>query len=243
MKNIEDLQFFPLRDKVEDINWFDQDSKALYKKNLKSQPTDWIYRNKVVKYFTNSNGYRTKEFKDINWAKSIVIFGCSHVFGVGVSEDETISYHLSDMAKVNVVNMGVPGSSPMFSLHNSLMMLESLPNPIGVVFGWSSYLRCPLYLNDKVVHCGSWNEDIASLGKSWRLFDSHAESFLKLTRINAIQLWNKIRYSDFTLFPSNKNIIPECKFIKKVDSARDCVHSGTVTNEMIAKYIAESMSL
>jgi len=29
MKNIEDLQFFPLRDKVEDINWFDQDSKAL----------------------------------------------------------------------------------------------------------------------------------------------------------------------------------------------------------------------
>jgi hypothetical protein len=48
--------------------WFDQDTKELYKTNLKEQPDDWYYRVNKVEYNLNSAGYRTKDFNQINWS-------------------------------------------------------------------------------------------------------------------------------------------------------------------------------
>jgi hypothetical protein len=225
------------------VHWFDQDSKELFKKNLKSLPEDWKYRNKKIKYILNKDGYRTKEFKDIHWAKSIVVFGCSYVFGIGNSEDETISGHIEKLTGIPTINMGAPGSSSLFSLHNSGILSAAYPKPIGIVFGWTSPQRCPLYLKDAVVHCGNWKEDVADLGKSWRRFNHHAETSLKITRLLAQELWACTKYYDFTLFRTNQKAIPDCEYIKQVDYSRDCAHSGTKTNEIIAKRVAESMGL
>ena len=75
--------------------WFDQDSRELFKKNLKSQPTSWKYRTTNITYRLNSMGYRTQEFDRIPWHKSIVLFGCSYIFGVGCELSSTIAAPVS----------------------------------------------------------------------------------------------------------------------------------------------------
>jgi hypothetical protein len=237
------MNFFELDDRPDKTgSWFDQDSRELFKKNLKTQSTDWRYRNIKVTYRLNSMGYRTQEFNSIPWHKSIVIFGCSYVFGIGCELSGTIAAKLAELTNLPVINMGAPGSSPMFSLHNSAILSAIYSKPLAVVFSWSSSQRCPLYLNNSVVHCGQWNEDISGLGKAWRRFDSHNEMQLKMTRLTAQQMWSNTKYYDFTLYPSNRKTI-DCDFIKQVDVSRDLVHSGIVTNELIAKKIAQSLNL
>ena len=108
--------------------FMDQDTKELYKKNLRSQPDDWRYRNKLVKYTLNTHNYRTKEFNIIPWADSVVIFGCSFVFGIGAALDETIAAQLSSIIQKPVINMGAPGTSAMFSLYNSSILRKDCPN-------------------------------------------------------------------------------------------------------------------
>lgn len=237
------MNFFPLEDRPDGNIWFDQDSKELFKKNIKTQPEEWRYRKINVTYRLNSFGYRTEEFNKIPWNKSIVIFGCSYIFGVGCALNETIAAQLSKLTKVPVINMGAPGSSPMFSLHNSSIMSAVYPKPLGVVFGWSAAQRCPLYLKDSVVHCGSWMEDISDLGKSWRRFDSNADMHLKMTRLTAQEMWSsKTKYFDFTLYSRNRSII-DCEYIKQIDYARDLAHAGVETNKLIAESIAESLNM
>ena len=61
---------------------------------LRNSPKDWYYRTHEVKYILNSNKFRTKEFKDIDWENSIVLIGCSNTFGIGVTEEDTIAANL-----------------------------------------------------------------------------------------------------------------------------------------------------
>lgn len=42
--------------------------------------------------------------------KSIILFGCSFIFGVGLNSDETIAVKLSEETKRPVYNRGIPGS-------------------------------------------------------------------------------------------------------------------------------------
>jgi hypothetical protein len=235
------MNFLELEDKPSGP-FMDQDTKQLYQKNLKSQPSNWRYRDKVVQYTLNSHNYRTKEFHIIPWAESVVIFGCSYVFGIGAALDETIAAQLSSIIKRPVINMGAPGSSATFSLYNSSILRKECPKPAGIVFGWTSAARCTLFLKDSTVHCGSWMEDVGGLGKAWRRFDSNAYTHLNFTRQCAQQMWDDTPYADFTLFPSNRSMI-DCPYIKQIDYGRDCCHPGVKTNEQVATVIAEQLNL
>jgi hypothetical protein len=137
--------------------WQETDSKKNFKKNKKKLGDSWHYANKEVYYNLNRNVYRTEEFNNINWGESIVIFGCSLVFGVGLAEDETIPYQLSKILKKNVVNMGVPGSSVEFNLYNNLILKKGYPNPLAVVNLWTNIERTTQYNKYKVLDLGEWN--------------------------------------------------------------------------------------
>ena len=71
--NLNNKNFFSI-DKPNNKFWYDQDTKERYIHNLKVQPEEWHYRDKIVYYLTNSFGYRTKPFKDIDWRKCIVLW-------------------------------------------------------------------------------------------------------------------------------------------------------------------------
>jgi hypothetical protein len=126
------------------------DSKEFFEQNLKTKPEDWYYRTHEVKYTLNSLGYRTKEFDDIDWKESIVIFGCSLIFGVGVTDKHIIPYFLEQLSGRPVINMGIPEifNSNML-LHNSIILNDSkYPTPKAVVNMRTDLNRYQLYENN-----------------------------------------------------------------------------------------------
>ena len=245
------MNFLPIQDKGCEngsCTFYDKDSKELYIKNLKTQPKSWKYREKVVTYKLNSEYYRTAEFDRIRWEESIVIFGCSNIFGIGVAIDETLPAQLSKLTGIPTINMGIPGSSAHHALYNSAILRQVHPKPKAIVFGWTGAERCTLfrYTPNKdlwIENCGSWTDDSADLGKAWYRYDSNIHGHLKMTRIVAQQMWSDTKYADFTLFPSNMRFIPDCRVIKMIDNGRDCSHPGEKTNLQVAKYLATELNL
>jgi len=220
--------------------------KNLFEQNLKTQPEDWYYRTHPVKYTLNSLGYRTKEFDDIDWKESIVMFGCSMVSGTGVTDEHTIPYFLEQLCGRPVINMGICSSSVQTLLHNSIILNDSkYPTPKAVVNMWTYISRYQIYRSNFVIHNGDWNCSDNQFGKKENLIPFNLMN-IKMIR----NLWkNKTIYYEGTIDVSNQH-----KLINKLDKeiyceffehdgglARDLGHIGPVKNLEIAKKIYEKI--
>jgi hypothetical protein len=225
------------------------DSKKLFEKNLKTQPDDWYYRTHEVKYTLNSLGYRTKEFGDIDWKESIVIFGCSNVFGIGVTDEHTIAYFLEQLSGRPVINMGVGGSSIQTVLHNSIILNDSkYLTPKAVVNMWTDLSRYQCYMSDNVIHMGIWSTE----NKKSQFHTITNRIHFNLMNIKMIRnLWkNKTIYYEGTVF-GQENLINKleteicCERLNSLEYedefARDMAHPSYMTNENIAKKIYEKI--
>lgn len=219
-----------------------RDSIKDYTQNVKEQNKEWIYNHKKISYTINSYGYRTKEFKEIDWKNSVVIFGCSFVFGEGVNDNETISSYLEDILQCPVVNMGVGGSSNQLIFHNSIAILEKFSPPKRIIFCWTSLLRYLRYntFND-VELMGEWSylDNDEQYDKS---YNSIMNSFLHAK--STIKMWeNKSNISNFSFFLQTSKLLnstlipPELN----VDTSRDLVHPGPISNLNIAKFISKNL--
>jgi hypothetical protein len=140
-------------------NYCGQDDEKTFRFNSKLSKDDWYYKNNTVNYTLNSFGYRTKNFNEIDWANSIVIFGCSYVQGVGVDDFHTLSYFLEKEMNLPVINMGVGGSSNEFHTYNSNILLTQYPKPKAVIFALTAMQRYPIYHWDYIHHRGSWTDN------------------------------------------------------------------------------------
>jgi hypothetical protein len=195
------------------LNFFD--SKELFEQNLKTQPDDWYYRTHEVKYTLNSLGYRTKEFDDIDWKESIVIFGCSYIFGTGVTDEHTVPYFLEQLSGRPVINMGIAGSSIQTALHNSIILNDSEYSiPKAVLNMWTNLNRYQLYKDNSIHHTGEWN-----LSTKGQFSDSTNMISFNLMNIKMIRnLWkNKTIYYEATVFGADK-------LFNKLDD-KICCHS------------------
>jgi hypothetical protein len=226
------------------LDFCPNDHKELFEQNLKTQPDDWYYRTHPVKYTLNSLGYRTREFDDIDWKESIVMFGCSFVFGIGVTDKHTIPYFLEQLSGRPVINMGIGASSIQTVLHNSIILNDSkYPTPKAVVNMRTDLNRYQLYENNLVFHNGEWNKS-----------DDKFETIDNLIPFNLMNvkmirnLWkNKTICYEGTLF-SQANLINKldkeiyCEFFERDDGlARDLSHNGPVKNLEIARGIYEEL--
>lgn len=219
-----------------------RDSVKNYNENLKKQPENWIYRNKKIFYNINSYGYRTKEFEKIQWEKSIIIFGCSFVFGAGVNEDETISSYLEDIFQCPVINMGIGGSCNQLIFHNSLVLLENYPPPKSIIFCWTSFLRYLKYntFNDaKLMGEWSYYDKDEDYDKS---YNSIMNSFLHTK--STIKMWeNRTKVSNFSFFLQTSNLI-KCPILSHqliTETSRDFSHPDPTSNLNIAKFISKNI--
>jgi hypothetical protein len=140
-----------------DIEYAGTDSEEFFKQNLETMPDDWWYRHKKIKYEVNKSGYRTAEFDKIDWKNSVVLFGCSNVFGIGVAEDETISYYLENLLGRPVINLGSPGASNDLILYLNLLFFKNFGVPYAVGIMWSCTDRFRYFTENFYVDCGSWN--------------------------------------------------------------------------------------
>jgi hypothetical protein len=232
--------------------WIEPDNKILFEKNLRQQAKDWYYRDHKIEYNINSCGYRTKEFNEIDWENSIVIFGDSIVFGIGVDEQDMLSAVIERLTGIPVINLGAPGSSSIFALHNSMLFLQSFPLPKYVVFGWSCHTRFPYYHQNYIKHFGEWDIDESNFVKEWCEDGFNGITHTKMSIKIARELWkNKAQYYEFTFFDSISDAVG-CEFIKYIDYARDVIkhdngftegHPGRNTLYSVANKIIKKFNL
>ena len=230
------------------------DTEELFNENLKTMPQDWRYRTKDVSYKLNSSGYRTKEWKDIDWKNSIVLFGCSYVFGVGLAEDETVAYHLEQLTGKTVVNIGYSGGSNDLSLINCANMINNFDYPLAVVFNWTYMDRFVYFIDENAFQTiGSWRFKKQNLFNKFHynivlnLYENMTKNLNHIYMINynyklilQAMLKDKTQMIDFSYLNESANIF-KCDFIPMFCNARDLRHPGNLDAINTAKYIYDKL--
>jgi len=135
------------------------DTEQLFLKNIKTKPEEWAYRFKKIRYTVNKEGYRAKDWAESNWEDSVLVLGCSHVFGIGVDDCETLPRFLSNELGCDTINLGFPAGSSTNILYNSLRILEQNIKPKSVVCIFPSTGRDSYFHSDHVKNLGAWVEE------------------------------------------------------------------------------------
>lgn len=230
------------------------DNYETYRENLKKQPLDWKYRKKKIYYNVNSSGYRTYEWDKIDWKNAIVILGCSCTYGVGLGEDENISYHLERLTGRQVVNLGYPAGSNKLILDNSASLLRHFEMPYAVIINWTTTDRTRFYHEYGFENVGPWDANVkrnivpkeesefkVDMKKYWTDHFYNPTNELALnyywsTYADAMFL-NRTNYMKISVFPTTAHYTRSEKFFTFTNTARDLMHPGEETAIEIAEYI------
>lgn len=211
------------------------DTRELFLENLKTQPENWHYRTKPVEYCVNSSGYRTKEFSEIDWKESIVLFGCSMTAGIGVAEDETISHFLEQKSGRPVVNLGVPGCGLDFTLYNNFLLKKNYPQPWAVVNLLTNVNRIMVFRKLDVEFLGLWSEnDPYWRGHMSSEYNPIMKSIFEIEQINF--MWKDARTFNASWFDDTAHY-GDCIKLHFGNSARDLIHCGAVDNKRNSQVI------
>jgi hypothetical protein len=123
------------------LSFYPADTEELYKKNLKTQSKDWSWRTRPIKYSLNRQGFRCGEFDSLDWNNSILAFGCSNTFGVGVDDSDTWPSRLSQFIMNPVINLAQGGQGWGFNWVNSVRVIEAGHRPKAVIYYWPTTER------------------------------------------------------------------------------------------------------
>jgi hypothetical protein len=222
------------------FEYADTDNKKNFKKNRQLQPASWPYHKKRITYIINSNGYRAPEWDAVDWKESVVIFGCSCTAGIGVAEDETISYQLSQLINRPVINLGAGGSSMLFSFFNSLRILENnLPIPYAVVQNWTTTNRFPIFRDTQVYHMGPWDSKSSFFKEYTSESDTQSMIMSKYISASSRTIWeSKTRYASVSYFDDSAHFTES--YLSTLDNkARDMMHPGVNAHKRMAELIAK----
>lgn len=225
------------------------EEKKDYQKNKKKLGENWHYSKKEITYTLNSNFYRAPEWNIVDWKESVVILGCSHVFGEGLANDETTVFQLEKLIKRPVINLGQSGTSTIFSWHNSLQLFETFGVPYAVIQLWTDYSRLLFYDTHEVKRVGFWSggrwdnfdSDMKTLYKIWNKTDVHAKTFFKYEATACNDFWkSKTKYHQASFFEETAELL-NIPFFERKDYARDYIHSGPQTHTAAAHTLADML--
>jgi len=192
-------------------------------------------------YKCNSDNYRTIEFDTVDWGNSVVLFGCSNVFGIGLSEEDTLSSQLSKLIDMPVINMGISATSMEFSFYNSMILSNSHPTPKAVIQIWTGLERTTYYLKNVTVNHGTWNMKEKYMD-AYNQDDSHPETHAIMMQLISKQLWSKTKYFEASFFSRTSKVLGIHK-PSLVDAAKDNVHPGAKTCYNLAAKIKDDLCL
>jgi hypothetical protein len=231
------------------VNFSLGDSPELLKKTLETAPPDWHYRNKKVVYTVNKSGYRTREWGNIDWKNSIVLFGCSNTFGTGLSDDETISYYLEELAGRPVVNLGYPSGSNELILNNCAIMLEKFGAPYAVTINWSCIDRLRYYNEQGPIDLGLWNSNFVendstpdTIVEYWKYSVMDETNLLTknyyISKVAKMLFLGRSKYSTVSSFELSAHYMRADTFVEinKKNKARDMIHPGAEDSLKIAQF-------
>lgn len=256
IKAIRNNQFVDCSNAYDNEYFYSIDSKERFIESCKKEPHDWIYRNRKIKYTVNSEGYRTDEFDHIDWKNSIVMFGCSHVFGTGNDDADTIPNLLEHYCGIPVINMGINGASNMMMLHNSLMLSRKYPTPKKIIYMWTSLIRNSIYgYNHMSSYTFGYSKgtDYEVIKKVFNRYHEELDqpdhivdhtltsNFLYINLIR--EIWNqRCPIYECSMFENTAKSL-QCDYYSGYtdDYARDCIHVGFKSNHKIAKEISQKL--
>jgi hypothetical protein len=205
----------------------------------------------------NSHGYRAPEFHDIDWPESIVLIGCSFVFGTGLEFEDTIGCVLQELTGRPVINLGVPGSSIHMSVYNQTILRENNIEPWAVVNIWTSLYRFYFQNSDLptgAINLAHWLVDHPTKQIEQRadIMDYVAQSLMFQENLEANACWHirmarqiwrdtAVRYHEFTFFEHVKEHNPDIRLLRFYDHVTDGWHPGPISARKTAEIIQYSL--
>jgi hypothetical protein len=243
-------------DDMPNIYWAGTDSKENFEKNKKIQGPDWKYNSKQVVYNVNESGYRTYQWKDVDWRNAIFLFGCSCTYGVGLAEDEVMSSVLEKLTGKQVVNLGFPGGSNHVILNNLVALADKVAMPYAVVILWTGLDRYRHYLKNDYIEMGPWYADNSTIPVRTELEDTKlsdawyhrfSNRYHEMCESYYIAQTAKVlcRYRTNLITGSFFDHVAHATRADKhfyfKPEARDFLHPGAEAHHDVAKYIYEQL--
>jgi hypothetical protein len=240
--------------------WWGRDNQETYEENLWITPEHWRYRTENIQYQVNSQGYRCPEFDKIDWDHCYAILGCSVVFGLGVSESETISHLLGKKLDYPVINLGVSGSGCDWQYWNAIALYNQGIRPRKIIMHWpnpcrgmffnqerqaDTYINSNLELPDRPIHISNrcdLNSVYAEEHHWYMMLEMYAKHLTVLFGDKIQHVWyqanldtlKKYQVPDFDFdneLTAKTQILSAKKSVNNL--ARDLEHPGGSINENI----------
>ena len=233
---------------------FDFDSNDNIENYLfkKTAVKDWEWQDSKVNYKLNSQGYRTEEFKSIDWENSVLFFGCSWVYGVGVDDSDTLSSKFKQQTNINSVNLGMPSISNWYTVKNCEILNTHNINPKAVINCMTYPTRFTLFHDDDTqTHIGKWSaEDNKSMFEKLSTDHNTSNYYAKWQKQLIDSYFNcpVLHYSVDELIAKHLNIpflidiVGEDYFWDIKNRARDQRHQGPGCNDKIIKHIVNDFN-
>jgi len=238
------------------------DDENKFQQNLKTQPDDWKYRTQEVFYNLNNNGYRAQPWEKIDWENSVVVLGCSCVFGTGLSEFETLDAALADAYNGRpFINLGYPGGSNEHILYNLTMLFKYFPMPAGVIVSYTTTDRALTFEDMRAYGIGPW--DVANYPEKETII--HGENKTQQYLAHFLSKSNEVGRNYFTASVIQQMCdmagVPNYHFSwfqsaahaarvdyvpylgSKADRARDLLHPGAEVMRSTASHIKKKFPL
>lgn len=237
-------------------SWSCTDSPQNFEKNKQLAPADWKYHTKEVEYKVNNSGFRTLEWKDIDWKNSVVLLGDSCTYGVGLAEDETISFQLEQLLGRPVINLGVPGSSNVSMVNNSSVIIEKFDIPYAVVVNWSAPNRFRYYYSNGYMDVSKSIFHKTPFGNNLVIEDANLTNLWTNTYINptnemCLNYWTgrnlnsiwkgRTKQASISFFPETAHYMRCDQYFKSNEDARDMLHPGADNAISVATYLYEKL--
>ena len=211
------------------------DNPKNHKKYMKTFGKGWYYYNsKDISYVHNSHGFREKELDEVDWSNSIVVLGCSMVWGCGNAIEDTIPYILQETLGIPTVNLGVSGAGPDLLTYNSLFLHNHYPRPKAIVQMWSGmarYMELDPYKGNRFT-VPSHRDYCINHDWEWK-----NKLLVELERT----VWeDKVPRYECSFFKDTSEKL-NIDHLEWVDDSRDQYHPGYMSNQSAAKTIAQNL--
>jgi hypothetical protein len=221
------------------FDFYGGDDKDIFERNLETQPSDWYYRNAKIKYYYNNFGHRCKTINQLDFGNYVLFTGCSHTQGIGLELEKTFPYLLSKELGLDYYNLALSASGPDVVHYNLLTWFHKYKlRPKCIFVQWPDHSRF-IALHDNftnLVPTGSWTGDIKA--KKFIVDSEMSGMFLarKALYHNMIQDMTGVPVVSLQ-FSGLQTYNDTSLYLKKIDLARDRIHSGIKSNEEYVKLI------
>jgi len=219
------------------------DSEANFKKNLATQPADWIYRDKEVSYIRNSYGHRSVEPNRL--ADGYILFvGCSITEGIALALEDTYAYKVSQDLGIPYYNLALNGFGPDLVAQNlSAWFNEIKISPSAVVIQWpQAHRKFEKNNKNEIVPIGPWGDKTDNTdyitSDMWKEYEkvastSYMEHYFDVLRTVTVNYLEAKHLKIVEIMPND---------IPTVDIARDLTHPGMESHQKLTWLVLALLS-